>query len=218
MYFHSYTARVVGAVAILGLAVGAQAAVVFNNFGPADAFSDSGRLLQGESVGTIGNVDQASSFTVGPDSYFLTSVTLGVFVDTPPNTGTGPLDILVAADAGGSPGATFRTLPLNVNTTGKQTVTAPDDGTLTLNANTTYWIIADAKGSFDGSWNFNSIGDTGSTAGRSDNGPWNLRPNDDRLVMRVEGTIVPEPGSIGLVGIGILGSIAIARNRRRVAR
>lgn len=215
MRSRSHITCFVGAVAVLGLAAGAQAAIIFDNFGPGDAFADFGRILEGEGVGSIGNVDQASSFTVGPDSYFLTSVSLGIFVRSSPSIGTGPLDIVLAADAGGSPGATLRTFPLNVNVTGKQIVTGVDDGSFTLNANTTYWVIADGKGDFDGAWYFNTTGDVGLTAGRTNNGAWNLRPDDDRYALRVEGRVVPEPASLALLGLGILGSIGFARNRRR---
>jgi len=55
-----------------------RADIVFNNFGPSNAFSDNGRLLQGESVGTIANVDQAVAFGVGANSYKLTSISLGI--------------------------------------------------------------------------------------------------------------------------------------------
>jgi len=91
-------------------------------------------------------------------------------------------------------------------------VTASFPGTLQLNANTTYWVIADAQTTFDGSWNFNSTGDLGNTAGRSNNGPWDLRVNDDRMALRVQGTLVPEPASLAVIA-GMLGLILRRPNR-----
>ncbi len=188
-----------------------DAATIFNNFGPGDTFGNGGRIVQGPAVGTIGDVNQAASFTVGATDFLLTDIYLGIHVDDPPNVGTGPLDILLAADAGGSPGATLRTLPINVNSTGKQVITVTD-GMQVLSANTTYWIIADGEGSFNGSWNFNSIGDVGLTAGQTEGNPWNLRPMDDRYALRVEGRVVPEPASGLLLLLSAAGALFVRRN------
>jgi hypothetical protein len=197
------------------LAATARADVVFNNFGPGDAFAASGRILEGESVGMTADVDQAASFTVGTVGAFLTDVTLGIGVRDSPAIGTGPLDVILAADAAGLPGAALRTLPINVNSTGDQTVTVSDGGTLLLTANTTYWVIADAKTTFDGAWRFNSTGDVGNNAGRSNIGPWTLFSNDDRYALRVEGRpAVPEPATIVLVGTALTSICSCCRRNR----
>jgi len=197
------------------LVANSHADVVFNNFGAGDAFSATGRILQGESVGTIGDVDQAAAFTVGASPARLTGITLGIGVNGPPNSGTGPLDIILAADAAGSPGAALRTLSFNANSTGDQTVSVSDGGTLVLAANTTYWVIADGKTSFDGAWRFNNIGDVGLTAGRTNLGAWNLRPDDDRYAFRVEGRpAVPEPAAIVLFATALAGLASCIRRHR----
>jgi len=141
---------------------------------------------------------------VGAFSYYLTSIELGLQVSS-----AGPLDVILAADTGGSPGAALETISLNLNANGLAFASA--SGSTVLNPNTTYWVIADARGGYDGGWEFNNTGDMGLTAGRSAPvnsfayGPWNLRPDDTRYALRVEGSIVPEPGSpvLLLLGFGL---------------
>ena len=200
---------------ILGLlcTVPAQAAVIFNNFGPGDTFQATGRIVQGPAVGTIGDVDQAASFMTGANPTFLTSISLGMGVSGPPNVGTGPLDVILAADAGGVPGSDPANATHQHKRLGDQVVTVVDDGSQMLDPNTQYWVIADGEGEFDGAWRFNSIGDIGDTAGRSDGFPWNLRPMDDHYALRVEGRVVPEPAAAGLLMLGISG--VLLRLRRR---
>lgn len=190
-------------ISLSASAIQLRAATIFNDFGPGNSFSDSGRLLQGPSVGTIADVDQAAAFTLGPTGYESISVRLGIYADAPPNTGTGPLDVIIASDAGGVPGTALATAHLTVSSTGKQIVQAAFAG-LVLDANVTYWLVADSQGTFDGAWDFNDQSVTGLTAGRSNGGAWNARPNDDQLAFSVEGrqAVVPEPST--LVGTGVM--------------
>jgi hypothetical protein len=192
----------------------ARADVVFDNFGPGMSFPVAGRIIQGESVNNIGNVDQAASFITGSNEVFVTDVKLGIYVSSPVNSpfdGRGPLDIIIANNAAGLPGSAISTRTLNVNTYLDQVVSASFGGTVHLDPNTEYWIIADGKTTFDGAWEFNPINDFGPVAGRSNNGPWNLQnANEPRLVFQVSGRLgVPEPASLGLmamlVGIGRFG-------------
>lgn len=202
------------ATALATLVGAADAAVIFNNFGPGDEFSVGGRVVQGPDVGTIADINQASSFTVGPANYQMTSVSLGINIMNPPQDGPGPLDVVIAADAGGVPGATLRTLSTNVVAVGEQVVSLPDDGTLELIANTTYWVIADGEGEFNGSWRFNTTGDIGLTAGQTEPNAWNPRAAEERYALRVEGRIgVPEPGTAILALTVTAGCLSIRRRR-----
>ncbi len=201
------------------IASSSHAAIVFSNFGPGLSFPDSGRVLQGESVGNIANIDQAASFINGPFTTFVTDVKLGIYVDSPTNSpfdGRGPLDIIIASDAGGLPGAAIQTISLNPNTFLTQIADAPVGASVTLAPNTQYWIIADAKGTFDGAWENNPINDHGPTAGRSNNGPWSLHSaNDPRMVFQVEGRTIPEPATATILGIALAGSLSLRRKRIR---
>ena len=199
-------------VAVLAAAPAARGVVVFNNFGAANAFGDSGRLVQGPDVNTIGDVDQAVKFTVGAGGPFdLTSAALGIHAASSPAIGTGPVDVQLAADSAGLPGAVLASATVNVNATGKQLITANFPGLQQLSPNTSYWVIMNGQGAFDGGWNFNSTGDTGPTAGRSDGMAWNLRPDDTRMALRVEGNVIPEPAALGLLTTA---AAALLRRRR----
>jgi hypothetical protein len=202
-------------VLVAAVAATARADVIFNNLGAGDSFSAGGLILEGESVGMTADVDQAAAFTVGGSGAYLTGITLGVGVSDSPVNGSGPLDVILAADSGGLPGAALRTLPINVNTTGDQTVSVSDGGTLLLTAGTTYWVIADGKTTFDGAWRFNNTGDTGPTAGRNNGGGWNLHSVDgDRFAFRVEGRLTPEPASLLLVALALSGLLSCGRLQR----
>src|SRR5206468_1006764 len=127
-------------------------------------------------------------------NFDLTDIRIGIGIFDSPINGTGPLDIILAADAAGLPGAALKTYSLNINSTGEQIAHASGGATLQLNAGTQYWVIADGKTTFDGGWEFNPIGDVGPTAGRSDNGPWSLHVQDPtRMVLRVEGRQLASP-------------------------
>src|SRR5687767_3486954 len=100
-----------------------RAEVLFNNFGPGDAFGNSGLLLQGPDVNTIGDVNQAAAFSMGQLGALLTSAQLGIGVGGP-GPGTGPINVVIAADAAGLPGAALQSSLVNVTMTGKQVISA----------------------------------------------------------------------------------------------
>lgn len=210
MKIHSMLAA---AMFALGLAPMSKADIVFNNFDASNGFSDSGRALQGETYGTVGKIDQAQQFTVGSSSYYLTSVSIGAWPVDSPSPGTGPLDLWVTSDASGIPGATLAAATLNVSTTGKQILTASYGGTLVLEANTTYWVVANARGNIEAGWDETNLGLKGTTAGRFNNGAWSSRLNDDQLSLKVQGrpAPVPEPGTIAFLSVS---GLAVLRRRR----
>jgi hypothetical protein len=205
---------------IVGMSLGVilcselRADILFSNFGAGNTFGNSGLLLQGPDVHTIGDVNQAAQFMMGPTGAFLTGADLGISAGGP-GPSTGPIDVVLATDVGGLPGVGLQHSLVNVTTTGKQIISAGFPGTLLLAANTKYWVIADAEGMFDGGWNFNTTGDTGPTAGQSEGNPWSLHNPEQRFAFRVEGRLIPEPASVTLVIGGLMGVVACRRRRSR---
>lgn len=47
-----------------------QAEIIFNNLGPGDTFSASGRILIGPTAGVFSDINQAASFSVGQPRIF----------------------------------------------------------------------------------------------------------------------------------------------------
>ena len=183
-----------------------QSEIIFNNLGPGDTFSASGRILIGPTAGVFSDINQAAPFSVGPTAHFLTDVVLGLGVNEYPSKPFSPstINVLVTEDSAGVPGTVLRALPYNITAMGDQAITVSDAGSLLLQANTDYWVIADAEGNFEGAWRFNMYGDLGLTASQTENNPWNLHPDDDMFALRVEGiSAVPEPAALLLVVLGL---------------
>src|SRR5690606_602731 len=93
--------------------------------------------------------DAGASFTVGPNNYFLDSVDMAMrdineignfSVELWSNSGSGlpGTQLLI-----GSPGPVSTTASV---------ITVDFGGTFELQANTTYWIVADAQNGFKGMW------------------------------------------------------------------
>ncbi len=87
---------------VLVACLAAEGEIIFNKLAPMNDSQAVGRIVQGESNGTIGNVDQVSSFTAETNDYFLMGLNLGNNDAGPPSSGVGPLDVLLSADTGGA--------------------------------------------------------------------------------------------------------------------
>jgi hypothetical protein len=171
----------------------------------------SGNLVLGPDEASIGNVDQAMSFTVGAIDTYFTSAELGLRL----TDGFDFLNVLLMSDAGGLPDSVL----LSMGVSGlpgpdvPAIVTASAGAAVLLTANTTYWIAADAGSDTEIVWHRNSIGDLG-RAGRAGDpvGPWNFNPDQETLAFRVNGRLVPAPG-FGMLAL-IAGGAAAVRRRR----
>jgi hypothetical protein len=83
-----------------------------------------------------------------------------------------------------------------------------------LAANTGYWIAATALRPTEALWNDNDIPYGGSTfAYRDNNGSWELLASPSSPAFAVFGSPVPEPATLGLLGVGALGLLAYGCRR-----
>lgn len=215
--------------ALLGVgAAPGMADVIFNNFGPADAYiTGAGRAVG--AVGPTGDINEvATSFTVAGGGFTLDQLTVAVSL----LSGQNQLDVsLAASDGAGLPGALLETFrfenamgPLGSN---NPPLVANSTQHPLLSEGAQYWVIASASGATTAVWNFNSTGGEGLTASRTNGGPWS--PDDAQplqAALRVSGTRlagpepspVAEPSALALFAAGALGLYSCGRVRRRRCR
>ncbi len=193
---------IVGLLGLLALSTTLQAAVIFTTGGNPD-FGVGGKRLDGP-----GNEwDMAMRFTTPGDAdYPLGGVDLALWH----STGSALVDVMVAPDVSGHPGAALETVQ----------VTAPDtaglvwavfSGNSILSANTAYWVWLSAPTAGSESfWKDSSPGLSGTKASSADGGAtWN--PGTATL-SAFEVNTLPEPATLSLLSLGL--GVLVARGRR----
>jgi hypothetical protein len=201
-----------GVLALLLLSGTAKADIIFNTFGPGDTYDRS----TGWTVGFPGTYqDIGQAFTPAGNTYTLERLVLALgWV-----TGTNAVDVSLMTAVGGLPGSVLETwhvtnLP-SFGTGGPITV----DSVLHpfLEQGTQYFVVSSVplgESTWAG-WNWNIAGTTGPLAFRQNGGPWSAF-TDVQAALRAEGSPIPEPGTLGLLALGMV-VVTVYRWRRQEA-
>jgi hypothetical protein len=208
-------------IAACGTAATASADVLYSNFAAGDTYD----LEYGWTLsygGPLGGdaYEDAVAFTITGRDYYFDSA------DVAMNHFWGPdvVHFTLHADASGAPGAALDTASASgVIPPGTQSspMSANFGGDIILQNGQTYWLAARTE-STDAwlSWAFNIVDDFGLRAWRLNGGAWNPTygipgTDSERGVFRINGTPVPAPGMLALLGIaGALRGSRASRRRR----
>jgi hypothetical protein len=192
-------------LALLALfSVSARADTIYNNFGPSQTFqSSAGYNIENDLDGFAG---LAVPFTAQAD-YANSTFTLPMFT-----INSGDFTVSLFSNASGQPGTVLDTSLFVSGNSFTQGMFTGSMGSLT--AGTTYWLVVLPDSSdmllF---WNWNSTGDNGALASTLNGTTWNSSTGI-RPAVEVDGTPVPEPGTLVLLATGLLGVAARFRKKR----
>ena len=198
-------------------ASGAAAEVLYSNFGPDDTYSLNMGMTLSYGGPLAGEVNEAAvAFTVTGGDYYLDTAEFAVLH----NWGPDIVYLDIRSDLDGSPGSILESTTASGVTdpfVWSPPMVAAFSGSLILQDGQTYWLAMRTEET-DAlmSWAHNVTDDFGLRAWQINGGGWNTAygtPGTDsqRGVFRVNGTLVPGPGS---AVIGVVGLLGAGRRRR----
>ncbi|MGA2068389.1 MAG: PEP-CTERM sorting domain-containing protein [Thermoguttaceae bacterium] len=205
--------------AILGPVGSSEAGVIYSTLGPGDTYA--GNL--GLEVGYNSSNDwvPACAFTPATTVSF-EEMDLAVGYDVGHGGMENSIVVQLRADNSGAPGSvleafTFTNLPVfgsvsSGNLRVGDSVLHPE-----LVAGTQYWVtvLPGAAGASD-AWNLSSPTVDGLLTGSSNGGStWGAAIDGQQAGFRIDGSAVPEPSTLALLGVGALGLAVYAWRKRR---
>lgn len=200
--------------ALVGLMAGTASAELLAGYAPGT--ETVGRVAIGEyGFGGAYPAQQAMSFQTGSEAYYLGYVDIAdhVYLDY----GNGSLQLALHEDNGSAPGSV-------VSGAGNLLSPIAPAIAIVLEANKSYWFVASADQSGGDTrywWDLTSSGTFASDVAGTDlpltyasnaDGSWTTYTGAG-LMMSVHGSVIPEPGSVALTGLG-MGVLWMARRRK----
>jgi hypothetical protein len=207
---------IVLALVLAGLQVRNSSAVsVFDNFGPGNTYDTfAGWTVAGPAEGF--QEDAMSFVSSGNYSFVAADLAVGLL------SGTNSLDVALAADSSGAPGAVLETFHFSnaMGTFGDANAPLEADSVThpMLNSGVRYWLVASATGDTFAVWN-NSLSDF-SGGSFNDGTGWSFISDNPKAAFSITGAAlspVPEPATISLFGTGMLATVGLYLARKRRA-
>lgn len=188
-------------------AAGAEASVLYTDLGAGNTYEESG--------------DSTTPQYMGAPFVATASGTLLDLLLPIAESGPGTVDIGLYTNSGGEPGTALETWT-GVSIYDSFAGQAPLDDLVSvvqpaLISGSTYWVVVNST-SEDLAWDDDSIGILGGTwFGSAVNDLGQAFPDDYASALQVDGTskATPEPGTIGLIGLGLLGMAVMRMPRKR---
>jgi len=185
-------------------------------------------------LGPNGEYDTASGYFVDGSNYFNQVLALPFSPNATENMvdavlplgnyagNNNPINLYLESDNGGVPGSVLATLTqqgtIQPFSSGGSLITFTCNGCGTVNSGTTYWIVGkETDPNTEQAWMFSYLDQQGPLAFNqvgSENGPWN-QFTGTISGMRIDGA-VPEPGTLVMLGSGIVAAAAGLRRKFNV--